>query len=118
MRCGHGKELALNVRLNTLGDDHSADRGHPRSPTAPTARTIGCRLALILENSSTSQMILERGRLETARAFVIGLGGERCGPPTPEVTAAGTAIPDTARLERMLRRAVTTNTRHAVLAIE
>jgi hypothetical protein len=73
-------------------------------------------LSMTLEDSTTYQMILNkgikqgealgetRGRAEEAQSLVLLLGGQRFGPAAPAVEAAVRAITDRQRLERMAAR--------------
>jgi hypothetical protein len=62
----------------------------------------------ILEDSTTYQLILNRGvtkgAVEGERNVLLIMGRKKFGPPPPEREAALSAITDRARLERMAER--------------
>src|SRR5262249_38960733 len=60
-----------------------------------------------MRDSSTYQMILEEGRAEEARHFVVLLGTERFGPPDAAALTTLESIRDVARLEQLGRRLFT-----------
>ena len=57
-----------------------------------------------LEESSTYQMLLDRGRIDEARRLVLRRGQKRFGPPGEETRKAIEAINDLDRLERLSDR--------------
>ncbi|MDB5311529.1 MAG: hypothetical protein JWO38_5731 [Gemmataceae bacterium] len=61
-------------------------------------------LSMTLENSTTYQLILERGIAQEAQAMVLRLGTKRFGPPSPATEAAVRGIPDRDRLEQIAER--------------
>jgi hypothetical protein len=61
-------------------------------------------LSMTLENSTTYQLILERGIAQEAQAMVLRLGAKRFGPPPPAAEAAVRGIPDRDRLEQLAER--------------
>jgi Domain of unknown function (DUF4351) len=73
-------------------------------------------MSLTLEDSTTYQLILERGiaqgiplgvaqgRTEEAQATILRLGAKRFGPPQPDLEAAVRTIADRERLERITDR--------------
>jgi hypothetical protein len=67
-------------------------------------------MALTLEDSTTYQLILERGiakgAIQEAQSLILRQGTKRFGPPTPEVEAAMRATADHARLERLADRVI------------
>lgn len=54
-----------------------------------------------MRESVTYQAILEEGRQEGARHFLLRIGQKRFGPPSPSIMAAIEAIDDAERLEAL-----------------
>jgi hypothetical protein len=67
-------------------------------------RFEGVRPMSWLEESSTYQMLLDRGRIDEARKLVLRQGQTRFGPPGEEPRKAIEAINDLDRLERLSDR--------------
>jgi hypothetical protein len=61
-------------------------------------------MALTLEDSTTYQLILERGVARGEQQVILRLGTKRFGPPAPEVEATIRATTDPQRLERLTER--------------
>ena len=55
-----------------------------------------------IEDSSTCELILDKGRIDHARSIVSRLGQRKFGPPPTEVKATIKAIEDVDRLDRMV----------------
>jgi hypothetical protein len=73
-------------------------------------RAIYARLDMILEDSTTYQWVLKKGKAEgeadEARRLVTRLATQRLGPPPAAATAALAAVTDRERLERMFDAAL------------
>jgi hypothetical protein len=64
---------------------------------------------LTMEESTTYQWIVRRGRLQEARTIILQLGHDKFGPPDEAATAALERITDIGKLETLSRRVLTVN---------
>ena len=69
-----------------------------------------------MEESTTYQAIIRKGRLSEARKFLLLIAGEKLGPPSPTAQAAINALDDENQLEQLGRRLIQVDSWEALLA--
>ena len=75
------------------------------------------REVLEMKESTTYQAIVEEGRAEEARQFLLRLGRKRFGQPGAEVVTTIQAIPDVRRLEELGERLLEADTWQELLGV-